>query len=196
MTDPTSLQRMGGGHGHPAALRHVGKLEAAVQSSLASEARLLGSGGPKEAGPGSRSAPTEGAGHLHTSFWTQTLAAHGGRVLGGTGSPRPPTVPSTLLGALAIAARSRPAAARGWPATLGADPRLFGEALAPWRGDHSGRGWGLGCSADNISARSGALLIGFLYEQMDCESSGLSTKRRHKSREKRRLREVTGTQPP
>lgn len=87
---------------------------------------------------------------------------------GGLGSPRPPTVPSTLLGALAIAACSRPAASGGGRLPPGADPDSR-RGPRPWRGDHSGRGWGLVVQQTISSARSGALLIGFLYEQMDCE---------------------------
>ena len=119
---------------------------------------------------GLRSAPTwSGAGvSVHKLLDTDACCTRRQAAQAGLGSPLPPIVPSTLLGALAIAAFSRPAASGGGQLPPGAHPDSR-RGPQPWRGDHGGRGWGHVVQQTISSARSGTLLIGFLYQQMDCE---------------------------
>ena len=137
-------------------------------------------GKPSEAGPGSGPPEwpavhthVEGAGvSVHKLLDTDACCTQRKAARAGLGSPLPPTVPSTLLGALAITAFSRPVASGAGPLPPGAHPDSR-RGPQPWRGDHGGRGWGHVVQQTISSARSGTLLIGFLYQQTDCEHKQL-----------------------
>lgn len=135
MTDPTSpCREWEVATAAPLPSGTSGNWKPQCRAALPQRPGFWARGGPKAGGTrvqvrtqgeGGRGTCTRASGHRRLLHMEAEFS-------GGLGSPRPPTVPSTLLGALAIAACSRPAASGGGrlPPPPAATPTL-GEALAP-----------------------------------------------------------------